>query len=133
MPLRATALPLLALSTLAGWTLVHLELKSSFPAADQALESPPAEIWLEYSVVPDMERSSFSVRGPAGIVALDSIRAGEKPEVLKAAVKGPMPAGAYTVSWVGAPMGDHAVRGRFTFRVGGDTERRGPLRRARRR
>ena len=65
-----------------------------------------------------MERTSFSVRGPAGAVALDSIAVGDEPEVVKAAVAGNMPEGRYTLSWVGAPIGDHTVRGRFSFSVG---------------
>jgi len=118
MRIRAAALLLLATVLLGARTLVHLEVKASFPGADAILEEPPGEIWLEFTAVPDAARSSFSVRGPAGHVALDSIRAGAKPEVLTAAVIGPMPAGTYTVSWVGAPLGDHTVRGRFAFRVG---------------
>ncbi|GMV05220.1 MAG: hypothetical protein AMXMBFR53_14990 [Gemmatimonadota bacterium] len=115
--LRAFATLLLTTTALAGWTLFHLELKGSFPAADAALAEAPPEIWLEFSVAPDMARTSFSVRGPDGNVALGTVKAGDKPEVVKAAVTGPMAAGTYTLSWAGAPVDDHVVRGRFTFTV----------------
>ena len=109
-----------ALAVLLGWTVRHLELSDSFPKADAVLEAAPTVIWLEFSVAPDLARSSFSVRGPAGNVELAQITTGDKPLVLKADVKGAMPAGAYTVSWAGAPPSDHVVRGRFTFTVRGD-------------
>lgn len=117
MRLRSSA-ALAASALLLGWTAFHLELNASFPQADAVLGEAPSEIWLEFSVAPDMERSSFSVRGPGGPVELGAIAAGERPEVIKAAVKGAMPAGGYTVSWVGAPPEDHTVRGRFSFSVG---------------
>lgn len=116
--LRRAALlgPLLA----GAWTVFHIELTDSMPNADQVLAEAPQEIWLKFSVTPDAPRSSFSVHGPDGSVALDSIRwDGEKePTVLRAKVKGEMVPGAYTVSWAAAPLEDHAVRGRFGFSIG---------------
>ena len=103
---------------LAGWTAFHLELAASYPEAEQSMVEAPSEIWLQFSVTPDMERSSFSVRGPEGKVDLGEISAGETPDILRADVTGSMPPGSYTLSWVGAPLEDHAVRGRFTFSVG---------------
>jgi len=117
-PAIAAFLSLAGALLLAGWTAFHLELAASFPEADQSLAEAPAEIWLEFSVMPDMERSSFSVRGPDGKVDLGEISVGDTPEVVRADVVGAMPPGSYTLSWVGAPMEDHAVRGRFTFSVG---------------
>lgn len=108
----------LAVSTLAiGWTVFHLELSASYPEADAVLSEAPTELWLQFSVPPDMERTSFSVRGPEGRIALGDMVQGEGDETktVHAAVSGPMPAGDYMVSWVGAPMDDHTVRGRFSF------------------
>lgn len=116
MSLRAAAL-LLATTALLGSTPFHLELNDSFPEADAVLDEAPTEIWLEFSVAPDRERSSFSVRGPGGNVELGEVAAGDEPEVLEATVIGAMPPGVYTVSWVGAPEGDHTVRGRFAFTI----------------
>ncbi len=98
-----------------GWTAFHVELDASYPEADAVLSEAPTEIWLQFSVIPDMERSSFSVQGPGGGVELGDISAGEELEMIKAEVKGKMPAGEYMVSWVGAPLEDHAVQGRFKF------------------
>lgn len=119
MRTRSTAavVLLLASAALAGWVPFHLELNASFPEADAVVTEAPTEIWLEFSVAPDMGRTSFSVRGPDGNVELGAVTAGGKPEVVKAAVKGAMPAGSYTVSWAGAPLNDHVVRGRFAFTV----------------
>ena len=116
--LLAGAFAVTASAVLVAWTAFHLELTDSHPKAGQTMVEAPAEIWLRFSVVPDTARSSFSVRGPEGNVALGDIAPGASPEVLRAPVAGPMPAGTYTVSWVGAPMDDHAVRGRFTFTIG---------------
>lgn len=102
---------------LIGWKAFHLELTDSFPKADEVLKTSPAEVWLEFSVVPDLARTSFSVRGPAGKVDLAPIAAGSSPKTLKAKVNAPLGNGEYTVSWVGAPLDDHTVRGRFSFTV----------------
>lgn len=112
---------LLVAPLLAGaWTIFHIELADSFPEADQVLAEAPQEVWLQFSVTPDAARSSFSVQGPAGVVALDSIRwdAEKEPTVLRAKVRGEMGPGDYTVSWTAAPIDDHAVRGRFGFIIG---------------
>ena len=103
---------------LAAWTLFHLELTASHPEAEAALSEPPGEIWLQFSVIPDHDRSSFSLEGPTGSVELGAIMVGEEPEILRAEIVGAMPDGTYTVSWTGAPLDDHPVRGRFTFSVG---------------
>jgi methionine-rich copper-binding protein CopC len=102
-----------------GWTAFHLELSASFPEADAVLLESPSEVWLQFSVVPDTARTSFSVTGPDGSVALGEIRQGEgdAEKVLRAEVSAPMPPGSYMVSWVGAPMDDHTVRGRFSFSI----------------
>ncbi|MDP2955815.1 MAG: copper resistance protein CopC [Longimicrobiales bacterium] len=102
-----------------AWTVPHLDLVDSHPKPDQALAAPPTEVWLKFSTAPDLVRSTFSLQGPAGAVELGAVAAGSAPEILRAEVKGPVVPGSYTVSWVGVPPGEHAVRGRFTFTVGG--------------
>ena len=96
---------------------LHIEVTASFPDEDQELSAPPTEIWLQFSVVPDMEQTSFSVRGPEGSVELGEIEVGEDPTVIKAEVSAPIGSGAYTVSWVGAAPDDHAERGRYAFSI----------------
>lgn len=102
---------------LGAWTTFHLDLVDSLPKEDQVLEEAPEVVWLEFSAAPDMSRSSFSIRGPEGGVELGEMEVGDKEEVIRARVVGDMPAGAYTLSWVGAPMDDHTVRGRFEFTI----------------
>lgn len=113
-----TALMVLALPLfLVASTPLHLDLVDSFPKEDQVLSESPTEMWLKFSVQPDMEQTSFSVRGADARVELGEIVVGESPEIIHAVVEGELAAGEYTLSWVGAPMDDHAVRGRFTFTV----------------
>ena len=113
----AGGLTVVASLLLVGWTAFHVELDASYPDADSVLSEAPTEIWLQFSVIPDMERSSFSVQGPGGAVELGDFSAGEELEVIRAEVKGGMPPGDYKVSWVGAPLDDHAVQGRFGFSI----------------
>jgi methionine-rich copper-binding protein CopC len=81
------------------------------------LQDGPTEIWLHFNVLPDLEKTSFSVAGPHGEVELGDITADEDPTVVRASVAGEMPAGNYWLAWVGAPMDDEAVRGRFSFSI----------------
>ena len=123
MRMRLLRFGLIGMPLLLGaWTLFHIELVDSLPRADQVLDAAPKEVWLEFSTNPDTARSTFSIRGPAGGVDLGEVvmDAEDDPTVLKAVVEGEMPPGAYTVSWVAAPMEDHAVRGRFSFTIGSD-------------
>lgn len=113
MILSALALP----AILGAWSLFHLDLVDSLPRAEQVLEAAPEVVWLEFSAAPDLSRSTFSIRGPEGRVELSDMEVGEKEEVLQARVVGPMLPGVYTLSWVGAPLDDHPVRGRFEFTV----------------
>ena len=118
MSIRRTIPALLILSlALIGWTTFHLELVASLPDEDEVMQEPPEVVWLEFTAAPDLTRSSFSIRGPDGVVELGDIQAGDKPEVMSAAVVGQMQAGSYTISWVGAPADDHSVRGRFDFTI----------------
>ncbi len=112
--LAALAIPFL----LTAATSFHIEVTASFPEADQELEASPDQIWIQFSVVPDMEQTSFSVRGANGRVALGEIRVGDAPEIITAEVSSPLAAGEYTLSWVGAAADDHPERGRFAFTVG---------------
>lgn len=100
--------------------LPHIELRDSFPQANTVLEGAPGEIWLEFSVVPDTARSTFSVRGPNGGVETEAVQWDEEeaPTFLKAQVTGEMPAGDYLISWVAAPLNDHGGRGRISFSIG---------------
>ena len=118
MRIRSAALIALAVASSVAWTRFHLEIVASFPDEDEVVAEAPETIWIEFTAAPDLEQTSFAVRGPEGLVQLGDMAVGEKPEVVQARVTGPMPAGTYTVSWVGAPADDHPVRGRYDFSVG---------------
>ncbi len=120
MPSRRALAAVFIISTaahLVGWSPFHIELDASFPDEDQELSEAPTEVWLEFSVPVDLERSSFSVRGEEGSVDLGEISVGDSPEVIQASVDDELAPGSYTISWVAAPMDDHTVRGRFVFTV----------------
>lgn len=113
----AVLFTLASVAVLVGWAPFHIELNASFPESDQDLSESPTEMWLEFSVPTDMERSSFSVRGPEGSVELGDISTDESDSTLRADVMAALVPGKYTVSWVAAPLDDHSVRGRFAFTV----------------
>jgi methionine-rich copper-binding protein CopC len=113
------ALALAAPLFLTASTSLHLELVASSPFEDQKLEQSPATIWLRFSAIPDMEQTSFSVRGAQGVVELGEIVVGDAPEIITAELAAPIAAGEYTLSWVGAPADDHPSRGRYVFTVMG--------------
>lgn len=116
LTLPASAVLLIPVLAAAGGAF-HLELVDSFPKADAVVHEAPSQIWLQFSVAPDMEQTSFAVRGADGNIELGEITVGESPEVIQAAVAQPLEDGEYTLSWVGAPVDDHPVRGRYTFTV----------------
>ncbi len=95
----------------------HIELVSSFPAADTVLVEPPAELILTFSAELDFERSTVSLRGPNGTVALSAARSAEEPRVLRMQIASAVAPGSYLVAWTAAPVGDHGGRGRFRFEV----------------
>ncbi|MFW6201260.1 MAG: copper resistance CopC family protein [Gemmatimonadota bacterium] len=97
---------------------LHLELRDSRPEADAALERPPEQVRLWFNVAPDTSRTTVSLRGPNGSIEMGKIQTTDDPTSVVAPVLGEdLPAGAYTVVWVGAEPGDHTVRGRFEFEV----------------
>ena len=122
MQRRSSLFLLIGIPLLLGASAVyHIDLRESFPKADQLLEEAPQEIWLEFSVQPDTSRSTFTLRGPSGGVALSAIlwNATEDPTFLRANVEGEMLPGAYTIAWVAAPLDDHGDRGQIKFTIGG--------------
>jgi methionine-rich copper-binding protein CopC len=109
---------LLMLVLVSAWTAFHIELVDSLPKADQVLETAPDTVWLKFKPAPDASRSSFSISGPVGVIDLSEINLDPGDEtVLQASVEGELVPGDYLVSWVAAPMDDHAVRGRFGFTI----------------
>jgi copper transport protein len=106
---------------LGAWTVRHIEVRESLPKENQVLAESPQEIWVKFNVPPDTSQSTFTVRGPAGSVALDTIRWDPEvdPTVLRAKVEGQVPEGDYIISWIAAPIDDHGGRGRIPFSISG--------------
>lgn len=98
----------------------HLELLNSYPKKDQTIASAPIDVSLVFSESADSARSSISLQGPSGAVALGPIRVQDEKLVLLAKVQGAMPAGTYTVSWATAAPDDDLVKGSFRFTLRSD-------------
>ena len=106
-------------AVLIGASSFHLTLIDSRPKEDAALAEPPTEIWLRFNEPLDIGKCGIGVRGPTGAVELakpvltDSVS-------MSAKISAVLEPGEYTVSWLGTPLNDHAVRGRYKFTVGED-------------
>ncbi len=106
------------LLTAAALPAKHIELVSSFPAADTVLTNAPSELLLTFSADLDFERSAAAMRSPHGTpVKLGDPQTTDDPRQMKLAVAEDLEAGTYMVSWTAAPKDDHGGRGRFRFEV----------------
>ncbi len=108
---------IVACSLLIGAAFWHIELTDSRPKADEVLEAAPSEIWLQFSVTPDLEQTGIALLGSSGMVELGEVSRVDSVSIT-ATVVGTMADGEYIVSWRSAPQGDHGSRGRFKFTVG---------------
>ena len=109
---------LLAATAFTATAALHLELRDSRPEADATIERAPEEVRLWFNTAPDTAQTTVSLRGPNGSIEMGKIQTTDDPASVVAPVLGEdLPAGSYTVVWVGAEPGDHTVRGRFQFEV----------------
>ena len=95
----------------------HIDLTDSRPEADEVLSAAPSEIWLRFSVPPDLEQSGIALMGTSGMVELEELALVDSVSI-SAKVVGAMVPGDYIVSWRAAPHDDHGSRGRFEFTIG---------------
>jgi methionine-rich copper-binding protein CopC len=115
----------LAVTTLAaaaiflGAAPVHLTLIDSNPKEDALLAESPDQIWLRFNESLDVAKCGIGVRGPEGAVELAKVELVDSVSI-SAKVLSPLSPGQYTVSWLGTPVNDHAVRGRYKFSVEGE-------------
>ena len=134
-PIPTLSARLAALALLPGAALVfHLRLLASDPAADTVVTHPPAAVRLWFSQQAELAVTRVRLVGPGGMavplgpLAHDTTKpptANGKPatatrardEGVVAAVRGPMPPGAYAVEWRTMAADGHPVSGRTTFRV----------------
>ena len=111
------ALWLIAVSCLlTGAGYWHIDLTDSRPQEDEVLSASPSEIWLRFSVAPDLEQSGIALLGTSGMIQLDEVALADSVSI-SAKVTGAMEPGEYIVSWRAAPHDDHGTRGRFKFKV----------------
>ena len=119
---RGLTLGLLAASAvLIGASSFHLTLIDSKPREDAVVAESPSEIWLRFNEALDVTKCGIGVRGPNGTVELAKVTLTDSVS-MSAEIPTPLPPGEYTVSWLGTPLADHAVRGRYKFTVGEDEE-----------
>ncbi len=110
--------------------LFHLRLLRADPAADAVLPQPPAALRLWFSQPAEVAVTRVRLVGPRGPVPLGPLQpgtgtaAGAPPRAASgrdaavvAAVRGPMPPGAYAVEWRTMAADGHPVAGRTSFRV----------------
>ncbi|HEX6644551.1 MAG TPA: copper resistance CopC family protein [Gemmatimonadales bacterium] len=118
--LRRGAAPL-ALAAIIGWPSAapfHLALKSSTPGKDAAVQAAPKEIRLTFTAKPEVALSDIRVSSAAGkAVETGKVAATADSLTVAAPVVGPMPEGAYVVSWRTAGKDGHVIRGKFGFTV----------------
>jgi len=113
---------LLVVSTaLVGASSFHLTLIDSKPREDAVVAESPSEIWLRFNEALDVTKCGIGVRGPNGAVELTKVTLTDSVS-MSAKILAPLAPGEYTVSWLGTPLNDHAVRGRYKFTVGENNE-----------
>ena len=104
---------------LSGAISFHLTLIDSKPREDAVVAESPSEIWLRFNEALDVTKCGIGVRGPDGAVELAKVALTDSVS-MSAKIPAALPPGEYTVSWLGTPLDDHAVRGRYKFTVGED-------------
>jgi methionine-rich copper-binding protein CopC len=132
-PLRSS---LAAAALVPGAALAfHLKLLRSDPAENAVLATPPKAVRLWFSQRAEASVTRVRLVGPGGTVALGTAqraaaapadevprmptRPGREPDdaAIVVPVRGPMPAGAYTVEWRTMAGDGHPVSGRLSFRL----------------
>jgi methionine-rich copper-binding protein CopC len=116
---------LAALALVPGVALaLHLRLLGSEPGDGTVLARPPAQVRLVFSQRAEVAVTRLRLVGPAGAVALGAPQrgaaapgAGRQDAAVTAAVRGPMPPGAYALEWRTMAADGHPVAGRVAFRV----------------
>lgn len=126
---RLSAIVLVVAIILPGAALAHGLLRSSSPAAQSVLTSPPRVIRLTFTEAPELTFTRIRLVGPAGDVSLGPLEI--MPGMVAAAeISGVLEPGVYRVEWRTAGADGHPVTGQFPFTVklaidsnaaGGDT------------
>jgi methionine-rich copper-binding protein CopC len=114
---RFTAAAVAAL-VLSGFSVAHLHLKASLPAADATVESSPKQIMLIFSGPPEAALSRLQLLGPdSALVAIEKPTSAPDSLALIATITGKMGPGRYTVKWRAAGRDGHPNSGEFAFTI----------------
>lgn len=96
--------------------LAHGLLRSSSPAAQSVLMSPPREIRLTFTEAPELTFTRIRLVGPAGEMPLGPLEI-LPANVAAAKIPGELVPGVYRVEWRTAGADGHPVSGQFPFTV----------------
>ena len=118
MLVLALAMSGIALMAPAAWA--HAELQSSTPAGGATLQSPPAQVVMNFTEEPDLSLSFVHVLNTAGAdVESGPVQAGDNAKQLVIPLPANLANGSYTVSWRTTSADDgHTTAGAFAFGVG---------------
>jgi methionine-rich copper-binding protein CopC len=115
---RLASAVILALAAVAGGApaSAHALLEQASPKAGAHLAAAPAEVRLTFSEPIEPAFSTLVVSGPPGFGGAAPAKvAGARS--LAAALKAPLPAGRYQVSWRVVSTDSHVTQGGFHFEV----------------
>jgi methionine-rich copper-binding protein CopC len=115
--MRARLFAAAAVAALPAAGLLHLRLVRAEPLANATVSRAPTAVRLWFSQPAEAAVTRVRLVGPGGAVPLGAVARGADG-ALGAAVRGPMPAGAYQVEWRTMAADGHAIGGRYAFRVG---------------
>jgi copper transport protein len=97
----------------------HGALRRAVPASNGRVSTAPRELRLTFTERVELAVARLTLAGPGGpaVELMPLATAPDSGNVLVAAIRGPLVAGAYTVTWQVAGRDGHAVRGRYTFTI----------------
>lgn len=101
----------------------HTPLLSAEPAIDSSLTRAPRNLRLYFEALPDVERSSLTLVGPAGEYELRGLHTMAADDLMVEILNPAVPAGDYTVQWTTVVGEDPTVySGSYSFRVQGASQ-----------
>lgn len=110
----------------AAWAVIplgahHFELIRSSPAAKSTISGAAASVRIQlwFTQVPAVGVSRLALKGPSGDLALGKTVIEPKDKSMYADAAGPLPEGAYTITWRGAGDDGHMQQGMIPFTVSG--------------
>ncbi|HEX3700962.1 MAG TPA: copper resistance protein CopC [Phenylobacterium sp.] len=101
-----------------GHAWAHARLLHAAPKVGETVRGSPAELRLWFSESIDLPKSSVTLAGPAGPVAIGRLGLDPKsPRVVVAPLPRRLAPGAYHVTWGMTSLDTHHTDGDFMFKV----------------